>query len=268
MPLVFGCIAPHGSQALPELTPTPEEGAATRKAMAELGQRLEQLTPDTIIVLTPHGVRIDGAMCISVCERAAGDLGAEVSVDFAVDRPLAEALATASATEGVPVARCIYGASGGPASCIPLDWGAIIPLRHMGHTYQPKPKIVVVCPSRSLSWQQMVAFGRAIGRVAEASPGRVALIASADQGHAHDASGPYGFDRASREYDQQMCDTVRANDLKRLLAVDPALVDAAKCDSHWQTLILAGALEIKPLHGEFLSYEVPSYFGMLCAAYA
>lgn len=267
MPLIFGCIAPHGSEALPELASNPKEGAATRRAIAELGNRLERLGPETIILLTPHGIRIDGAICISASVRAAGSLGGDVSVDFEVDQLLAAALTAAAEGEGVPVARCIYGASAGPGSCIPLDWGAIIPLRHMGHTYRPKPKVVVVCPSRSLSLEQMVAFGRAIAKVAEASPGRIALIASADQGHAHAENGPYGYDPASAVYDQQMCEAVRANDLKLLLAIDPDLIAAAKPDSLWQMLILAGALELKPMRGELLSYEVPTYFGMLCAAY-
>jgi aromatic ring-opening dioxygenase LigB subunit len=267
VPLVFGCIAPHGSQALPELTPSPEEGALTRSAMAKLGLRMQEQRPDTIIILTPHGIRIDGAMCISVSVRAAGGLGPDVTVDFEVDQPLAEALAAASVAEGVPVARCIYGASSGPGSCIPLDWGAIIPLRHMGHTYQPKPKVVVVCPSRSLSLEQMVAFGRAIAKVAAQSTRRVALIASADQGHAHAADGPYGLDPAAAEYDRQMCEAVRENDLMRLLRIDMDLVEAAKPDSLWQMLVLQGALELKPMRGELLSYEVPTYFGMMCAAY-
>lgn len=267
MPLIFGCIAPHGYQCLPELTPTPDEARVTRSAMAELGRRLEALVPETIVLLTPHGVRIDGTMCISVSVRAAGQLGPDVSVDFEVDQDLAEQIARESVASGVPVARCIYGASGGPSCCIPLDWGSIIPLRYLGHTYSPQPKVVVICPSRALSREQMVAFGRAVGRAAEASSRRIALIASADQAHAHDAAGPYGLDPAAAVYDQHMCEAVKANDLHRLLEMDPSLVEAAKPDSLWQMLILAGALEIRPMQGELLSYEVPTYFGMLCAAY-
>jgi aromatic ring-opening dioxygenase LigB subunit len=267
MPLVFACIAPHGNQAVAELTPNPQEGALTQRAMTQLGQRLAALQPDTVVILTPHGIRIDGAMCISASTRAAGSLSEVVSVDFDVDQTIAAAIAVASRHEGVPVASCIYGASAGPNCSIPLDWGAIIPLWHMGHAFQPKPKVVVICPSRALSREQMVAFGRAIATVAESSQNRVALIASSDHGHAHSADGPYGLDPASAEYDAQMCQAVEANDLKRLLTTDPALVEAAKPDSLWQMLILAGALEVKPLPGELLSYEVPTYFGMLCAAY-
>lgn len=267
MPLVFGCIAPHGSQALPELATDPAEGAATRQAMAELGRLMAAQAPDTIVVLTPHGIRIEGMMCISVSTRAEGELGPDVKVDFEVDQELARAIADNSEAEGVPVAKVIYGASSGPGCCIPLDWGAIIPLRHMGHAFEPKPKIVAICPSRALSLEQMAAFGRAIALAAEASGKRVALIASADQAHAHQAEGPYGFDPAAPEYDRQMCEVVKADRLASLLAIDMNLVEAAKPDSLWQMLILHGALGVRPMKGELLSYEVPTYFGMMCAAY-
>lgn len=267
MPLIFGCIAPHGSQLLPELATDPNEGVALRQAMAELGRRLEALAPDTVVVLTPHGIRIDGTMCLSVSARAEGELGPAVNVDFDVDQDLAEEIAAASLAEDVPVARCIYGASSGPGCSIPLDWGAIIPLRYMGDTYRPKPRVVVICPSRSLSLQQMVAFGRAIGRAAEASGRRVALIASADQAHAHSLEGPYGYDPAAAQYDGLMCRTVESGDLLSLTEIDMDLVEAAKPDSLWQTLILAGALQIRPMRGDLLAYEAPTYFGMLVAAY-
>ena len=41
----------------------------------------------------------------------------------------------------------------------------------------------------------------------------------------------------------------------------------AKADSYWQMLMLQGALGRGGWKGEFLSYEAPTYFGMLCAAY-
>lgn len=267
MPLVFGAIAPHGSQIIPQLAPSPDEAAATRAAMYALERRLAGHEPDTIVILTPHGIRIDGAICLSLSHRTEGSLGPEISVGFDVDRDLAEAIAAHSAAEGVPVARAIYGASAGPACSIPLDWGAVIPLWFMGHRYRPQPQVVVICPSRSLSREQMVAFGRAIGRAAEVSTKRVALIASADQAHAHQEGGPYGFDPAAPEYDRQMCEAVQSGRLLGLLQTEPALVDAAKPDSLWQMLILAGALQVKPLAGELLAYEVPTYFGMLTALY-
>jgi aromatic ring-opening dioxygenase LigB subunit len=110
-------------------------------------------------------------------------------------------------------------------------------------------------------------FGRAVGQVLKASEKRIALIASADQGHAHDAQGPYGFDPASAQYDAWMQEVIRSNDLEHLLAVDPQLVEDGKPDSLWPTLVLAGALAENPMKAKLLSYEVNVYFGILCAEF-
>lgn len=55
--------------------------------------------------------------------------------------------------------------------------------------------------------------------------------------------------------------------LAELLKFDRALVADARADSFWQMLMLHGALG-DGWRGEFLSYEAPTYYGMLCAAYA
>jgi aromatic ring-opening dioxygenase LigB subunit len=60
---------------------------------------------------------------------------------------------------------------------------------------------------------------------------------------------------------------VRSGELDQLLSADPALVESAKPDSLWPTLVLAGALKESPLVGRLLSYEVNVYFGVLCAEF-
>jgi aromatic ring-opening dioxygenase LigB subunit len=111
-----------------------------------------------------------------------------------------------------------------------------------------------------------VSSGRVIAETATASGRRVGLIASADHGHAHDPNGPYGFDPASAEYDRQIVEIVEANRLDGLLAIDPAFVVEAQADSWWQMLALHGATD-GTFGAELLSYEAPTYFGMLCAAF-
>ena len=62
-------------------------------------------------------------------------------------------------------------------------------------------------------------------------------------------------------------EAVREGCLKSLLDLDPALVEEAKPDSIWQLLMLAGATG-DTWRPEIISFEVPTYFGMLCAAYS
>ncbi len=64
---------------------------------------------------------------------------------------------------------------------------------------------------------------------------------------------------------------VRAIKRERLSSVMRAgagLVNEAKPDSLWQMTMLAGALSVAPLVGTLVSYQVPTYYGMLCAGFA
>jgi aromatic ring-opening dioxygenase LigB subunit len=273
--LVFACIAPHGSEVIDELAgDMVERTAVTRQAMEELGRRLEDARPATVVVLTPHGVRVTGAVCVMTTERAVGVLeGPEgkgrVEVNMAVDTELGERIAEQAArVYGVPTATAIYGASGGDGCFTPLDWGAVVPLWFLGARWPTQPAIVSITPSRALTLRQLYDFGTSIAEVASTMGRRVALVASADWGHAHDATGPYGFDPASAEFDAMVQDTIRAGNLDSLLEADLDFADRAKVDGLWQSVMLAGALKHTPMRGELLSYEAPSYFGMLVAAYS
>jgi aromatic ring-opening dioxygenase LigB subunit len=165
----------------------------------------------------------------------------------------------------VPIARLVSETKDAP---LPLDWGALVPLWFCAHSLQPRPQIVVLSPDRSLPREALVRCGLAIARAATASNRRVALIASCDQGHAHDPNGQYGFDPASREHDAMMCRAIENDDLASLLDWPNDFLEAAKVDAYWQTLMLLGALGHTPLRPELLSYEAPTYFGMAVAAYA
>jgi aromatic ring-opening dioxygenase LigB subunit len=265
--LVFAAIAPHGT--LPE---APVPGAEqTHAALAELGRRFDAAVPEATIVLTPHNVHVEGHFAVVLAGTLAGALSEfeapEVSLTVPVDVELAAEAVVALHDDGVPVVGASFGANDPAAATAPMDWGVLIPLWVMGGRSDPPVPAVVVSPARDRSLEEHVRAGRSLARAAARSGKRVALIASADHGHAHDPEGPYGFDPAAAEYDARIVELVRENRLGGLLELDPALVEAAKADSWWQLAMLHGALG-DGWRGEFLSYEASTYFGMLCAAYA
>lgn len=267
MPLIHASIAPHAGDLIPETTADQNVVKLTRQSMQAMGEHLESLLPDVVIIANPHGFRVQNAMSISIAERATAAWSADVKLDFEMDPALAHAIADRAIAMDVRIVRYIYGASGGPECFIPLDWGAVVPLYFMGHRFTPRPKLVHLSPMRLLPLATHYEFGRAIGRVIKESAARIAFIASADQGHAHDANGPYGYDPASAQYDAWMQEVIRSNRLDDLLSADLQLVENAKPDSLWPTLILAGVLKENPMTARLLSYEVNVYFGILCAEF-
>lgn len=250
----------------------PTLAAATTAGMEELGRRFVMARPDVSIVLTPHNVHVEGAMAVLDAAALAGDLvqwGSPISMRIPVDRELALAVRDSIRAAGIPVVSVSYGANDPAAATAPLDWAVQIPAHFMGGRSDPQVPVAVVAPARDLPDDAHVRAGAAIARAARASSKRVALIASCDHGHGHDANGPYGFTPRSKEFDDAVVNLVSQSDgVPAFSALGSAFAGEAKADSYWQMLMLEGALAGDGWTGELLSYEAPTYFGMLCAAYS
>jgi aromatic ring-opening dioxygenase LigB subunit len=229
--IVFACIAPHGDVDLaPELRP----------AMEELGRRAAAAEPVVAVVVTPHSVHVEGHFAVVT----ASTVG-EWETDTAVAAALLEA--------PLPILGVSFGGNDPATAEFPIDWGAEIPL-----SFVKAPKVVVVSPARDRPLEEHLRLGEAIA----ALPGRVALVASADHGHAHDADGPYGFDPAAATYDARLQEILASGRLDFLPLAE--IVEPAKADSLWQLLVLQGAVG-ETARADVLAYAAPTYYGMLVA---
>lgn len=263
-PFVFACIAPHGGEIIPELQGSiPERMAVTRNSLEKLGQQMAAANPDCIVVLSPHGTRVNGRFSITDSERLEGSWSeneATFSMKKSVERELARKINEEAIKNGQPSSTINFGTAAGPISCLPLDWGSMVPLRFM-----PDVPIVVVTPTRDLSFQEHLKFGQSLCSAVAQYEKKVGLIASCDWAHAHDEQGPYGFDPTAKELDEQAVQSIKSNQLEKMADFEADFIEAAKPDGIWQTLILAGAIPPEERHIEFLSYEAPTYFGLICA---
>ncbi|MEA2581958.1 MAG: hypothetical protein QOF33_43 [Thermomicrobiales bacterium] len=284
MGIVFGAIAPHGFTIIPEMSEDAEGGLKTRAAMEELQRRITAAAPDVIVIAGPHGFRVEGAICLADVGRGAGTLtwkGRQIEMNVPVDGALTDAIARTAEAKGIPIARAGYAGNRRDQAVIPIDWGVITPLWYAGHgrnmvgwghvladpPENDGPPVVIATPSRSLPRENLIAFGHAIAEAAAADGRRVAFIASCDWGHRHREDGPYGFHEASARIDRVIVDAVASGDLRSLLAVTDQDATDAAIDGLWQVLMLAGILERAPLAGDLLSYEAPTYYGMIVATY-
>lgn len=270
MPLVYACIAPHGAEVVPKLAG--RSGRAfvkTTGGMRKLAAEMKRARPDTIVVATPHNLRLLGHVGVVVSENSSGSLGAgsKIALKVKCDVELGMEVLAAAKRAGVPAVGANYGTSSGPHSDVALDWGAIVPLWFFLKLNRLRSKVLIVTPSRELPLRQNVEFGALVAEVAESSRKRVAFVASSDQAHAHDAGGPYGFSPKAAVYDRMVVDAVERGRLGDVLKLGPPLVREAKPDSLWQMAMLVGALKTVRMSGRLYSYEAPTYFGMLCAGY-
>jgi aromatic ring-opening dioxygenase LigB subunit len=233
--ICFACIAPHGDVDLaPEL----------RAAMEELGRRSAAAAPEVAVVVTPHSVHVDGHYAVVTAGKAG---------KWETDRELAARLLEAP----LPISGVSYGGNDPATAEFPVDWGTEIPLEFM-----PAPKILVVSPSRDRPLEEHLQLGQVLASNSLLQGKRVALIASADHGHAHDPDGPYGFDPAAAVYDARLQEILASDRLDFLPLAE--LVEAAKADSLWQLVVLQGALG-EAARADVLAYAAPTYYGMLVA---
>jgi aromatic ring-opening dioxygenase LigB subunit len=279
-PFVFACITPHGLPIIEELS---KDNVSlmmkTRQSMRQIGLSMAKAKPETIVLITPHGLRVDGQFSISASSFMSGQLSLQtvaamsgvfqmdtssptVDLKRAVDRDLAKHILQHTTAAGLPVASLNFATNEGYFSTLPLDWGCIVPLYFM-----PDVPIVVITPSRRLSYEDHIRFGEALAEAVRQSNKRVGFIASCDWAHAHDPAGPYGYHEDAPVLDGQVVDILQTDEIEKMQQFDDEFVANAKPDGIWQALILAGAIPRADRKSTFLSYEVPTYFGLMCVAY-
>ncbi len=270
MPLVYACIAPHGGEIIPALAGKKATlFSQTRKGMKALALEMKEASPDVMVVATPHNLRLQRHIGVVTSEYSSGRVAEgkrEVRLRARCDVGFAEKIVAGAEEKGLPVVAANYGALEGPMSDLAMDWGALIPLWFLLRGTKLKSKVVIVTPSRGIPLTRNFEFGQVVAHAADGEK-RVAFVASADQAHAHRKGGPYGFDERAAEYDSRVAEAIRRDRLDSIMGIEQGLVEGAKPDSLWQMAMLAGAISVVPMKGELLSYQVPTYFGMLCAGF-
>ncbi|WP_062309182.1 extradiol ring-cleavage dioxygenase [Alicyclobacillus sendaiensis] len=276
MSIVFAAIAPHGLPILPELAGDgPDRMSQTRASLVELGRAAQSADPDAFIVITPHGIRAEGQFTLSASAYMEGELneqtaawmvrshrldkGNRVHMRRAVDRELAREIAKIASPE-LPLAVLNFATADGPLSTLPLDWGTMIPL-----SFMPDRPVVVIQTAPSRPFHEHVRLGQAARAACGALGRRAALIASCDWAHAHAEDGPYGYHEDAAKLDAEVERAIAGGELERLAEFPAEMIQNARPDGIWQALVLAGAVPRDERHPRVLSYERPTYFGMLVA---
>ena len=274
MTLVYACIAPHGSEIIPKLASKTllRRFEETRVAMRVLARRISEAHPQTIVIASPHNLRLLSKIAVVISENSSGTLrgfsNRSISLRARCDVNYGKTVVRQSEKAGLPVVGANYGSAVGSASDMQMDWGTLVPLWFVLGEQKVDSRILIVAPSREVPIRTNFEFGRLLGQLMGRDRKRkFAFIASADQAHAHSRSGPYGFSPAASKYDDLVLDAIRDNDLKRILRLKPGLIEAAKPDSPWQMVMLAGINEVVPLRSQLLSYQVATYYGMACAGF-
>jgi len=238
-----------------------------------IAKEVRRTKPDTILIATPHNLRLWREIGVVLSENSSGRLqGSRVSrpsvyLKVRCDQEFARGLLDRADKKGLPVVGANYGSFEGHLSDVPMDWGSLVPLWFLTRGRRNDPRVVIVTPSREIPLLQNYEFGQTIAELAEKRSKTYVFVASADQAHAHKQSGPYGFSKAAEQYDRFVVEAIQKNRIRSVMNLSGKLVEAAKPDSLWQMTMLAGVLSKVRTDAELFSYQVPTYYGMICTGF-
>lgn len=250
-------LAPHPPLLIPGIG-SGGEIPDTRGAYERLASEIREVSPDTVIIISPHSILYSDYIHIAPGTEASGDFAAfrakhiKFSVNY--DAELAYLIGEFAEGRGIPA-----GPQG--AKQPELDHGVMVPL------YFLKCKRIVRISLSGLSLNEHYRFGMCISEAARALSRKIAVVASGDMSHKLKADGPYGFVPEGPEHDAFVCECVRSGAFLKLMSIDERLSErAAECGL--RSLVMAlGALDGTNVTSRVLSYEGPYGVGYLTAAF-
>jgi AmmeMemoRadiSam system protein B len=258
--IVFAGIAPHPPLLVPEVGGSRiEQVAESQRALREFSRRLVDNNPETVVVISPHSPLDPQVFTARPDPELSGDFGdfnaPRIRLTFENDLRMLEAIKRAAADEGVELREL--------GRQYPLDHGAMVPLYYLREAGWAGP--IVVLGFTMLSNEKHMAFGRAIGRAAEASGRRVAVVASGDLSHRLIVGGPYEYEPTAHLFDEQIVGAIAAGEAGGVLDIDPDLRARAGECGYRSIVIALGSVGSSLRDNQVLSYEGPFGVGYMVA---
>jgi len=257
--IIFGCVVPHPPLMVPDVGKGEEKGISTTiQSMQKLADKLEQQKPDTVLIISPHGVSYQDTMGILTAKSSIGNMhdwgvpGPDLYFDNDIE--LVSAIEKEAQETRIPlksIGETEYN----------LDHGIMAPM----HYLYPAVKGIPLVPI-TFSWLSLnthFAFGEAIGKAAAASGKRVALIASGDLSHRLIPGAPAGYDPKGQVFDRQLVDSLSKLDVLAVRTMDKNLIERAGECGLRSIIILLGAMQGLSVTPHILSYEGPFGVGYM-----
>ncbi|MBU1922242.1 AmmeMemoRadiSam system protein B [Patescibacteria group bacterium] len=256
--LVFSSFCPHAPMLIPSVgKENLDKLKNTISAYEKLEQNFYLAKPDTVIVISPHGMIYDDAISINFCEKFSGDFEEfgdyETKIEFSCDYLLTERLQHHMREQGVATTM---------DTCAKLDHGASVPM-YLLTAHHKDVKLIPINHSEQDLKSHFV-FGRALKEVIQQTNQRVAVVASGDLSHRLSTESPAGFSKHGEVLDKSVQDAIANKNSTALLNLDAEMVkEAGECGLK-SLVILMGVLHGTEYEPEILSYEAPFGVGYLC----
>lgn len=264
---LIGCFAaPHPPIIIPEVGGAElDKVKSTVSSMQKLRSRAAALSPDTVVLLSPHAPLMKQKMGVSLASAYEGDLGyfnaPDVLVDAEGDEGLAREILERVQQAGLPV-----GLIASTGETLDLDHGSMVPLAYVMGDLGPSCRLVLLSFSLQ-GLQEHAEFGAAVGEALIDAEQRILYVASSDLSHRLIPGAPAGFDPRGAEFDRQVAESFSSGDWRALLSIDPELAQAAGECGYRSLAVLSGVVAASQAAGMHTQNRLYSYEGPFGVGY-
>lgn len=263
MSLTGAFIVPHPPLIIPKIGRGREiKVKKTIDSYDEAAQRIAELKPDTVVVVTPHSVMYSDYIHISPGKEARGsfrEFGEEdVAIEVKYDSDFVNKLSRIAEERNIPAGTL------GEKSRL-LDHGTMIPLYYVNKYYQDYKAVRISISG--LSFTDHYAFGKCIQKIAEESKKKIVVIASGDLSHMLKDEGPYEYREEGAVFDREVTAAMKEGNFLRFLKFDEEFCETAGECGLRSFIIMAGTLDGMSVSPRLLSYEGPFGVGYAVAEF-
>ena len=262
--ITFSCFVPHPPIIIPDIGRDElKKVNDTISALEKLADDLADFEPETILIISPHGLLDPAVFALGFANKMFGDLGSfgsQYSLELPGDYKLANDIVETSRkndfrAEIIDHQNDIYY----------LDHGVLVPLYYLLEKLDYKPEVLPIGYSGS-SRAAHFSFGQTITDVIANSDKRVAIVASGDLSHNLITERNSGGE-SGKIFDAAIVENIKNYNPSAIINIDEELQKEAGECGYRSLLILLGILDGEKVKSELLSYEAPWGVGYMVARF-
>lgn len=286
MPLVSAYLLPHGMQLIPGLDKKRTiKFDSLSQSFTSVNHHIKKISPDRVILISPHGIALEDSFCIYMNAIARGYLPEltksnvdgdtiKEQLNIPLDPEFSSNLLQYLKKEGINIDSLIFGSKNFYS---PLAWGEIVPAYFLQEFLSKVPSIIITLPQSRYDFEyfkpKLHELGDKLGKYFQDCHQRVSLIISGDLSHKHLQESTFGYHPDGKIFDVLLNRWIASPSEKMLLEQAQKLNSNAASCGITTLSILEGIFDYdreqseRYWGGQLINYQVPTYFGMTLAIF-
>ncbi len=268
--IVWGGLVPHPPLIIPDIGRNERKKVSnTVDSMENISRELAEVSPDFCVLISPHGPAFHEGLPIWNLPYLEGDFGQfgypHVRLKMDIDQKATDEIIRFANEENKSFVALDDEAIKRFRIQKNLDHGALVPLYFLKEEGLEIPFVNI--SMGLLSYQELYEAGKLIGEAVRKSQKRAAVLASGDLSHCLIQGAPAGYHSSGAVFDEKLKNFLEAGDFKKIMDMDPSLIEEAAECGYRPIMILLGALNGLHIKPKVHSYEGPFGVGYLVASF-